>query len=103
MEEHLKVEFARRLGFGQTPESLPKRYVVMYDELAEKWHQMLRNSDPPQAQWPIVALLTEHVRELEDRIEMIERAIHAAPAAMPKMDGRTKEARAIRDAQNVGA
>jgi len=77
MEDHLKVSFSKRLGFGAKPEDLPARYVEFYDKLGAKWKSMLSNSDPKRDEWPLIVVLTDAFDKQREIIEGMEGRIKA--------------------------
>jgi hypothetical protein len=72
MEDHLKVDWARRLGFGSTPEKLPQKYIDFYEKHRKNTLSMVRNREPDRSEWDLIITLTDMLDEQNKRILSLE-------------------------------
>ena len=84
MEDHLKVDWARRLGFGSTPEKLPQKYIDFYERHRKNTLAMTRNREPDRSEWDLIVTLTDIIDELNKRVVALEAA--SPVATVPKLN-----------------
>ncbi len=98
------------LGDGADPQTIPKHYGVYYNAAGEMFKRFgcFKGLDDMHPNvWPLVCLLADQEKrlaELEHHVLVLQRdGFKASVAAGPKVDGRTREARALKETQPVGA
>ena len=125
MEDVVKIDFAKCLGYGPHPFSLPQHIVDFYDRFAKASKQILSSPRPDRIRdHVVIAVLADIHKDFHDRLAALENAMPAValrPTSgiseqkaaeqehMPSMvekplDGRSREARLARQQpQTVGA
>jgi hypothetical protein len=102
MFNDVKSEFVQ-LGDGVDPETIPGRYKAYYDRASEMFRRFghFKGADDLHPNvWPMLCLLADQ----QQRIEDLESRIFAREdTRKPSIDLRTREGRALKEAQPVGA
>jgi hypothetical protein len=80
MEDHLKVDWARRLGFGSTPEKLPQKYIDFYEKHRLNTLSMVRNREPDRSEWDLLITLADLFDEQNKRITALEAQLAVSPS-----------------------
>jgi hypothetical protein len=106
MDDKFKRIFVRALCNENRPELLPAHYSAFYDRLAQRWSVLLSSREPDQRDWPLLSVLAEMFKEKDEQIADLRSRLSALEidgAPVEKIDGRSREARALRSSTLVGA
>ena len=119
MDDMVKVRFARALIHKDKADDLPKFYVDFYDLVTRRCGELISQpGGPAKIEWPMIAACAEFFHRLDERIKVLEHqpecngkvptaTVQSASVHMevptPRVDLRTREGRALRQAQAVGA
>ena len=111
----VRGRFVRAVGDGEDPKSIPKHYVDYYDEaltLFRKFGSHQGIDEVPENYWPMICLMAEMKQTIEDlrlKVERLEGPDEDTTppsdpqSSTPKIDGRSREGRALKAAQLVEA
>ncbi len=118
MFNDVKSEFVQ-LGDGVDPETIPGRYKAYYDRASEMFRRFghFKGADDLHPNvWPMLCLLADQQKRIEDlesrvfahedtpaKARPVEAPDPRAPDGKPKLDMRTRQGRASKEAQPVGA
>ena len=118
MFDGVKGQFVKACGDGVDPRTIPPHIVAYYDEAVRmftKFGHFSGVEDVPHNDWPLICLMAE-LKMKADRLEARVMALEYkdTPTLSPfvadeddptvrRIDGRSREARAARQAQSVGA
>ena len=112
--------FVRAVGDGEDPKSIPKHYVDYYNEsllLFRKFGAHQGIGEINENFWPLICLMADMKQTVEDlrlKVERLEKRHDAEasdnlqpsnlqPSTSSRVDGRTKEGKAMKAAQLVEA
>lgn len=92
MDDEARRNFARGLCGSLKPEDVDDIYVTVYDHLCDKWHSLLGNRACTRNEWAMVAMLAEALKERDDKIAALGKAIEELKAGNNGQDsaGRTR-------------
>jgi len=123
VKDDVKTEWVRRLGLVAKveeikPEVLPEHYQLLYDCMAKRWRAFLSNSDPKRDEWPLIAVMADELHQRDQRIAALEERLQRVECGASyrpldrvstesvdnqlRIDMRTREGRALKQAQTVG-
>jgi hypothetical protein len=99
VDDKFRRIFVRALCNDTRPEVLPGHYSAFYDRLAQRWSVLLSSREPDQRDWPLLSVLAEMFKEKDEQIDELGsrlKALEGDEAPVSRIDGRSREARAMR-------
>ena len=109
MQDNIRRRYSEMVGGGMTPEKVPDHIVRAFDDAVKVYYPMTTFNTIPRDHWPLIVILADRIKALEDRIAALSTTKADDPSEVGQgameapPDLRTKEGKAWKAQRELAA